>query len=232
MPDAGTMRNTFTHMRTSFCNMGIWAIVTDYLQFRVQLLDRNEFTSQTGWNDALNGYLKRELEKLAETVKRATYSPSGSDPDSIREDRIADAKDTCRKLSDAFDGRSINADDLVMPSTSSEFHLNIDLSGQHPDHPQPTPGRIKNDWARNFITLLDTFAVKATNLDSASQPATINAPEAAQLLAYLNSAYAICHLKGGEANRSDVPTGLLPSEVPSTFNAGGEHDVPIEGHGN
>lgn len=218
------MKNTFTGAVLAFPNRGIHFMIAEVMTLRKQLFLRTEFKSQSGWNDAMNQYLKDELEKIAQTVKRITYSPSGDDPAVVREARIAEAKDTAKKLSDVFDGKSINSDDLVMPANVWEKELPYDLTGAHPDFPQPTLDRIPNDFARAFVVALDNYVVTATNLDSRTQPATINAYESAQLQALLNEMYAIAMIKGGEANRVDVPTGLAMSERPTTFNADGKYD--------
>jgi hypothetical protein len=218
------MKNTFTGAVLAFPNRGIHFMIAEVMTLRKQLFLRTEFKSQSGWNDAMNQYLKDELEKIAQTVKRITYSPSGDDPAVVREARIAEAKDTAKKLADVFDGKSINSDDLVMPANVWEKELPYDLTGVHPDFPQPTLDRIPNDFARAFVVALDNYVVTATNLDSRTQPATINAYESAQLQALLNEMYAIAMIKGGESNRVDVPTGLAMSERPTTFNADGKYD--------
>ena len=219
------MKNTFTGAVLAFSNKGIHAICNEVIKFRKQLMLRTEFRSQSGWNDSLNDYMKDQLEHLAQTVKRVTYSPSGTDPAAVKDQRIAEAKDTSSKLSDAFDGKSINSDDLVMPAATLLREIAYDLSGAHPDVRQPTVDIVENDWGRDFVTNLDAFFVAATNLDSRTQPATINAMESAQLLAMLNENYAICELKGGEANRSETPTGVMASDRPGTFNADGSFDI-------
>lgn len=218
------MKNTFTGAVLNFPNRGIHFLIGETMTFRRQLFLRGEFISQSGWNDALNVYMQAQLEKLAQTVKRICYSPSGEDPAKVRESRIAEAKDTSKTLAAAFDGKSINSDDLVMPSIPLEREVIFDLTGTHPDYPQPTQEKLPNDTARAFCAGLDYFVVMSTNLDSRTQPATISAYEAAQLLASLNELYAMTALKGGEANRSDVPTGLAASLRPTTFNADGKFD--------
>ena len=218
------MKNTFTGAVTQFPNRGIHYLLAEVMTLRKQCFLRDEFVSLTGWNDALNLYLAQGLEKIAETVKRICYSPSGADPAAVRAQRIAEAKDTTTGLAAAFDGKSINSDDLVMPNVPLTRELIYDLTGAHPDYPQPTQENLPNDTARSFVTGLDYFVVMATNLDSRTQPSTISAFEGAQLLAMLNELYALTALKGGEANRSDVPTGLPMSLRPSTFNADGQHD--------
>ena len=206
-------------MVTEFPNRGIHFIIAEALKFRKQLTVRAEFTSQSGWNDSLNGYMMEQLEKLCETVKRVTYSPSSDDPATAKATRIAEAKDTIKTLADVFDGKSINSDDIVMPSGTLASEVPYDLSGNHLDYPQPTPDAVKNDFARMFIVGLDGFVVTATQLDSRTQPVTVNAMESAQLLNLLNELYAVCMVKGGEENRSETPTGLLPSQVSQTYNA-------------
>lgn len=220
------MKHTFTGMVTEFPNRGIHFIIAETLKFRKQLTVRREFTSQSGWNDSLNDYMKQELENLCLTIKRVTYSPSSPDPATAKANRIAEAKDVTKTLLDAFDGKSINSDDLVMPSGALDREVPYDLSGNHLDYPQPTPDVIKNDFARMFIVGLDNFVVTGTQLDSRTQPVTINAMESAQLLNLLNELYAVCIVKGGEENRSETPTGLLPSQVAGTFNADAALDPP------
>ena len=220
------MKHTFTGMVMSFVNRGIHTLLAEGLKLRKQLTQRVEFRSQSGWNDALNHYIMTELEALAQTVKRATYSPSDSDPAAAKATRIAEAKDTSTTLASAFDGQSVNGDDIVLPASTLTGDVPYDLSGAHEDFPQPTPDLILNDFGRILITGLDRFLVAATQLDSRSQPVTINAMESAQLLALLNELYALCMVKGGEENRSETPTGLMPSQAAETFNADGQLDPP------
>jgi len=228
MPEGTTqMKNTFTGMVTTYRNQGINHIVRDTLQFRRQLTLIAEFRGESGWNDPINNYMKIELEKLAQTVKRVTYSPGSDDPAAILETRLKEAKDTSKTLKDAYDGKSINTDDVPMPGNTLEFTLDVDLTGAHVDYPQPVPDVIKNDVARTFIQTLDQFCVLSTRLDSRVQVSTINAAESAQLLAVLNSLYAICMLRGGEKNKSLIPSGVLPSEEPTTFNANGQFDPQL-----
>jgi hypothetical protein len=219
------MKHTFTGLVPSFPNKGIHFLITEALTFRKQLTIRDEFRSQSGWNDAMNGYIKRQLEALAQTVKRITYSPSGSDPDAVKDQRIQEAKDTSLKLADVFDGTSINSDDLVMPSTGMPKTVPFELSGNHPDFPQPTHDIIENDFARTFVIGLDSFIVSASQLDSRTQPSTINAMESAQLQSLLNELYFVAEIKGGEENRVETPTGLMPSDRPGTYNYDGSLDI-------
>ena len=218
------MKNTFTGAVLSFANRGIHLFCDEGFNFRKQLTVRPEFRAESGWNNALNDFMKSRLEELAETVKRVTYSTTTSDPAANKAARIADAKNTDATLADAFDGKSINTDEIVMAAPVVDKQLAYDLTGADPNVPQPTPELLPNDIARAFVIGVDNLIVAATNLDSRTQPATINAMEAAQLLTLLNEMYALCMLKGGEENRVETPTGVLPVQRASTFNADGAAD--------
>jgi len=218
------MQNTFTGAVLQFPNRGIHFLLAEVMTFRKQLTMRKEFTSQSGWDDAFNNYLKRQLEALCVTVKRVTYSPSAGDAEAVRQKRLEEAQDTSTGLAAAFDGKSINSDDSVMPAMTRDGEVTYDLTGADPDFPQPTVSLIPNDHARAVVGGLDNFVVTATNLDSRTQPSTINAAESVQLLHLLNELYSICMLKGGEENRTEIPTGLMPSQRADTFNADGAHD--------
>lgn len=218
------MKNTFTGMVKEVVNTGILFVIAEVLGFRVQLTMRDEFKSQSGWNDSLNGYVMRRLEAIRQTVARVTYSPSESDPEATRIKRIQEAKDTSTTLAAAFGDESINNDDLVMPVGAVPSELSYDLSGAHPDYPQPTAANIPNNHARALVTKLDQVVTTLTRLDSRTQPSTINAPESAQIQAMLGEAYAIAKEKGGEANRADTPSGVTPSQEVATFNHDGSLD--------
>ena len=221
------MINTFTGLMVALVNQGIALIVNETMTFRKQLTQRSEFTGQSGWNDALNDYMQKNLERLRETISRVTYSPSGADPAVVKKNRRKQAADTSTTLKAAFDSKSVNADDLVMPASVRARPLTFDFTGDDPNVPQPTPALLPNDFARAFVVGLDAFVVMATQLDSRPQPTTINKAESAQLVAALNSLYVICETKGGEANRIEIPTGILPSDFPSTFNNDGSHDPVV-----
>lgn len=218
------MKNTFTGAVTTFQNRGLHAVIAETMTFRKQLFLRSEFVSQTGWDDQLNDFMKDWLEKLHQTIARVTYSPSSTNPDETKETRTTEAQDVTVTLASTWDGKSVNSDDVVMPAMYAEPELPYDWTGSHKDFPQPTVDRVKNDFARMFISGLDYFVVACTNCDSRTAPATINKMEAAQLRALLNELYTICMTKGGDANRAEVPTGLAASEQNSTFNATGEFD--------
>ena len=49
-------QNTFKGANTEFPNLGIHFILSEIIKFRKQLTVRQEFKSQSGWNNALNRY--------------------------------------------------------------------------------------------------------------------------------------------------------------------------------
>ncbi len=58
------MPNTFDGYQREFSNQGIHFLLAEIIKFRKQLTLRNEFKSQSGWDNGLNAYLVKELEKL------------------------------------------------------------------------------------------------------------------------------------------------------------------------
>ena len=88
------------------------------------------------------------------------------------------------------------------------------------DLPQLAPQNCPNDYSRTFVAALDNFFVELTRLDSRHQPYAITKYESVMMRSLLNVLYTLTQRKGGEVNRSDVPTGTLPSEEGGTFRAG------------
>ena len=93
-----------------------------------------------------------------------------------------------------------------------------DLSGADVDIPQLHPGNCPNDAARSFTAALDNFFVELTRLDSRHQPYSVTKYESVMMRSLLNILYTLTQRKGGEINRSDIPTGTLPSGESATFN--------------
>ena len=50
-------QNTFRGANPEFPNLGIHFLLAEVIKFRKQLTVRQEFRSQSGWNDALNRYM-------------------------------------------------------------------------------------------------------------------------------------------------------------------------------
>lgn len=208
--------NTFTGANMQFPNLGIHFLLAEIIKFRKQLTVRPEFDSQSGWSDALNAYLVEELERLGDTLENITYNP-----DNISKDELeAQSADTTRSLEDDYNERALTADNTLLPAGPSK-PVEWDLSGGDPDIPQPTVDKMPNDFGRSFVTQLDYIFRELTRLDSRHQPQTITKAESVQIRTMLNSLYTLTQRKGGEVNRSDVPTGTLPSQEPNTFQGGG-----------
>jgi len=205
-------QNSFKGTNLKFPNSGIHYMLAEIMKFRKQLTVRDEFRSQSGWTDSLNTYMITELEKLADTVENITSNPS----DATLEELEARASDTERTLAADYDVRSLSSDNILMPVSISR-EIVWDLTGADPDIPQLTPQNCPNDTARTFVTFLDTVFVALTRLDSRFQSQTIMRYESVMIRNYLETLYAITQRKGGEVNKSDIPTGTLPSQEPETF---------------
>ena len=205
-------QNTFQGANLDFPNSGIHFMLAEIIKFRKQLSMRDEFRSQSGWTDNLNNYMITELEKLRDTVENICSNPS----DVSMEELEARAADTERTLASDYDIKSLSSDNILMPVGVSR-EVVWDLTGNDPDLPQLTPESCPNDVARSFITFLDTLFVSLTRLDSRFQTQTIMRNEGAQMVSILETLYAITQRKGGEVNKSDIPSGTLPSQDPDTF---------------
>ena len=205
-------QNTFTGANKVFANKGIHFVIAEVIKFRKQLSVRQEFTSQSGWNNALNKYMTYELEKLGDTLENIAYNPD----DTSQEDLEAQAADTTRSLADDYNVNALSSDNVLQP-TGPEIPVVWDLTGGDVDIPQLTPANCPNDVARTFVSGLDRFFVEMTRLDSRNQPQTISKYESVMMRSLLNELYTMTQRKGGEVNRSDIPTGTLPSQDPASF---------------
>ena len=204
--------NTFVGANLEFPNLGIHFILAEVIKFRKQLIVRQEFLSQSGWDNAVNNYMIAELEKIADTLENVTYNPDPV-PQEVLEMQAAD---TTRSLNDDYNAYALADDNVVMP-TAMPKRVVWDLTGGDLDIPQITPANCPNDSARSFITALDRFFVELTRLDSRFQPTMITKYESVMMRNMLNVLYTITQRKGGEVNRSDIPTGTLPSQESATF---------------
>lgn len=207
--------NTFHGANQRFANRGIHFLLAEVVKFRKQLMTRPELKSQSGWNNALNHYMMEELNKLADTLENITYNPD----DKEKEQLEAEAADTLRSLEEDYNERAISVDNVVVP-TGRDRPIVWKLDGSDPDIPLVSPETVANDFARAFVTGLDNFFVEATRIDSRHQPQMITRYESHMLRSLLNELFTICQRKGGEANRSDIPNGTLPSDESQTFNGG------------
>lgn len=204
--------NTFIGANMEFPNMGIHFILAEIIKFRKQLTVRQEFKSQSGWDNNLNNYMIEELEKLADTLENITYNPDPTPKDVLE----VQAADTTRSLNDDYNVHALSSDNVVMPSSPPK-QVVWDLTGEDSDIPQMVPDNCPNDYARSFVTALDNLFVSLTRLDSRFQPLMITKYESLMVRSMMNTLYTITQRKGGEAKRSDIPTGTLPSQEGDTF---------------
>ena len=205
--------NTFTGANVEFPNLGIHFILAEVIKFRKQLTVRQEFKSQSGWNNALNRYMVTEIEKLGDTLENITYNPDVL----TLEELEAQAGDSTRNVADDYNELALTHDNVLMP-VGVNRKVTWDLSGADVDIPQLHPGNCPNDAARSFTAALDNFFVELTRLDSRHQPYSVTKYESVMMRSLLNILYTLTQRKGGEINRSDIPTGTLPSGESATFN--------------
>jgi len=208
--------NTFAGANMEFPNLGIHFILAELIKFRKQLTVRQEFKSQSGWDNALNAYMVEELEKLGDTLENITYNPDPT-PKEVLE---LQAADTTRSLNDDYNVFAMSNDNVVMPAAPPKSVV-WDLTGGDLDIPQMTPTNCPNDAARSFVTAVDRLFVALTRLDSRFQPTMVTKYESTMMRAMLNTLYTVTQRKGGEARRSDIPSGTLPSQEGGTFPAVG-----------
>tara|TARA_B100000029_G_scaffold451304_1_gene475810 strand:+ start:2078 stop:2713 length:636 start_codon:yes stop_codon:yes gene_type:complete len=205
-------QNTFKGANTEFPNLGIHFILSEIIKFRKQLTVRQEFKSQSGWNNALNRYMVTEIEKIGDTLENITYNPDAL----TQEELEAQAADTTRSVADDYNEVALTQDNVLMPVGVNRT-VTWDLSGNDVDIPQLHPGNCPNDAARSFIAALDNLFVELTRVDSRHQPYSLTKYESVMIRSLLNVLYTLTQRKGGEVNRSDIPTGTLPSDEASTF---------------
>ena len=205
-------QNTFKGANTEFPNLGIHFILSEIIKFRKQLTVRQEFKSQSGWNNALNRYMVTEIEKIGDTLENITYNPDAL----TQEELEAQAADTTRAVADDYNDVALTQDNVLMPVGVNRT-VTWDLTGNDVDIPQLHPGNCPNDAARSFIVALDNLFVELTRVDSRHQPYSLTKYESVMIRSLLNVLYTLTQRKGGEVNRRDIPTGTLPSDEPTTF---------------
>lgn len=205
--------STFDGVQRVFPNSGIRYICAEIIKFRKQLTVRSEFKSQSGWGNALNAYMVEELERLADTLENITYNPEPKSKDQLE----LEASDTTRSLEQDYNAYALSSDNVLQP-TAIVRTLDWVLDGSDPDIPEVTKAAFPNDHGRAFITGLDEFFTEMTRLDSRFQANSITRHESVMMRAKLGELFTILQRKGGEANRSDIPTGTLPSQEPGAVN--------------
>jgi len=198
---------TFAGYNDVFPNDGIHLLLAETIKFRKQLTARDEFKSQSGWGDNLNAYMVTELDKLADTLESITYNTDGK----TMAQRKEEASDTSRSLADDYSATSITMDEVLMPSFPPR-RVEWVLDGSDADLPIIDNVNFPNDDGRSFIKGLDRFFVAMTRLDSRFQPVSITKYESVMMRGILDGLYTLAQRKGGEFNKSDIPTGTLPSQ--------------------
>ena len=196
-------QNTFRGSNVEFPNLGIHFILAEVIKIRKQLTVRQEFRSQSGWNDALNRYMVTEIEKLGDTLENITYNPDNL----TLEELEGQAGDSTRSVADDYNDLALTQDNVLMP-VGVNRRVIWDLTGADVDIPQLHPGNC---------SALDNFFVEMTRLDSRHQPYSITKYESVMMRSLLNVLYTLTQRKGGEGNRSDIPTGTMPSDEGTTF---------------
>ena len=204
--------NSFQGVNTEFPNEGIHFALAEVIKVRKQLTARDEFKSQSGWDDALNKYIVDSLEQLADTLENITYNPDALSQEELE----TQAADTTRSLADDYNVAAITHENVLMPVGITRPVV-WDLSGSDPDIPQMTPENCPNDMGRALISGLDRVFAELTRLDSRFQSQMITKYESVMVRSLLNALYTITQRKGGEANKADIPQGTLPSQEPTTF---------------
>jgi hypothetical protein len=206
--------NTFDGTVMEFQNLGIHFMLAEVIKFRIQLTKRinSEFKGLSGWGDAMNKYMVDELDKIADTLENITYHPR----DETQEELEALAADTNRSLADDYSDRVLHEDDVLGPVELPRI-VRWKLDDSDLDIPQLTSVNCPNDVALSFITGLDRFFVQMTRLDSRHQPNMITKFESVNMRNYLVTLYTLCQRKGGEENKSDIPSGVLNKDEPETF---------------
>ena len=145
------MANTFDGYQKEFANLGIHFLLAETIKFRKQLTVRDEFKSQSGWDNGLNSYMIKEVEKLADTLENITYNPDTFTQEELEEQ----AADTTRSLDDDYNENALTSDNVLM-FTRAKRAIVWDLSNQTTGniYTWSTPDRnfdFTNPVFRNFF---------------------------------------------------------------------------------
>lgn len=218
-------QNSFTNARLNdIVNEDIHTILGKVMSFRRQLTSRTEFKSQSGWDTPMNNFMVARLEDIAKYLQYCTVKVDTRSQSELE----TEAADNSISLAESYEKAKevAFAHDNILGSVGVPIPVVYDLTGQDPNYPQPTEELIPNPEARNFIKKLDKMFVELTCLDSRHSPYGIEKYDSTKVREhYLSKLYAACQNFGGESNRQDVPTGVMASDLPDSFNANGEFDI-------
>lgn len=205
--------NTFKGTVLSFPNNSIHLMLNKIMTFRIQLVQRPEFRSQSGWNDAMNKYMQDSLEKIHDLIQVNTVKKGVK----TQEELEAEVSDTTKTLAESYDENTF-AQDEILGGAHFDKPIVWDLSGADVNIPQPTVENFPNGDARAFITQLDYMFRQLTRLDSRFNSAGIEKYDSTIIVtSFLEPLWSSTMRFGGEVNRVDTPEGVLPSDEPNTF---------------
>lgn len=199
--------NSFEGIVKTFTNVGIHAFCAEIMTIRQQITVRNELRTRSGWDNSMQNYIVKALEKLRDTVENICYNPDVLSQEELE----AQAVDTTRSIADDYNTRAIASDNILMPNTLPRTLAYV-LDGTDLDVPIVDKNNCPNETLRLFIKGLDELMVQSTRLDDRNNRNLISKYSGAMLVSLINELYTLAVRKGGESNRLDIPVGVLPSQ--------------------
>lgn len=231
----GKIKHTFTGLRQQFPNQAIHSVILQrILPFRREMFLRPEFQQEQRWETNLVTLFQRGLTDISDAVKEYTDRNSASDVNKSLDERAKDLADFINKANAkdksletlAKDVAATHADEQTQPADQRIGSLHFDYTGNNPDYPQPTPGRMPNGSARVVVVGIDRLIVLMSNSHSADHPKTINEHDAAVFQSHLADLFNVIQ-RAGEVDTPYYPTSLRRSQLDGVFNADGAHDPDI-----
>jgi len=222
---AANAQNSFAGTRKMIANSGIRSIISEIIQYRIQVTRTDEIRSVGGWSDALNHLLAEYLQAIRNTMAICTDDPAdapATEKDEVessagqgqrQDDRETAAADETLRLREIFPASNpVSTDDVQMPATAA-MTLPYDFSGRSQNLPQMSDEKFQNAFLIQFVTVLDMMVRDASNLSCATYGNTIPRSQSAILHSRLEEAYAILAHKGGRANMPMIPNGTDPESL-------------------
>jgi hypothetical protein len=229
--DPGSIKNSFTGIRAVFPNVAIHTVISeDFLPFRMALCRRTEFQTPGLWEGPLVTFVQQWLTRISESIRQITAidelpvdSPLTDRVEALNAHvaRMVDKGESLESI--ANDPRATHGDLMLQPANPRTQTLTFDYTGNHPDFPQPTPGRFKDSSARVLITGLDLLVVEMTNSPSSNATRTVNRHDSALWIGWLADLYNVARFAATNSNPY-VPEALQRSQYDSIWNADGAFD--------